>query len=193
MKALRTHPVRGYFAAFMAEVTACSLSSLAQQYWVVRLLQAFYPIHCAADREWSHTAGVDPCLTAALIQVESGFAPLVSPKGAIGLMQIMPETARWIGEQNNIRVESAGISSIRFKYSAGYLVSSLSYGAVCHRGSSPCPYNGGQGNVRRWLNEGIWDGQIETANQIPFAETRAFVRKLQFTTKFLRLIYHGQW
>jgi soluble lytic murein transglycosylase len=160
------------------------------------LLQAFYPIHYAAEiEEWSHTAGVDPYLTAALIQVESGFRPdAVSPKGAIGLMQIMPETARWIGEQNNIRVESAGdLFNPGLNIQLGTLYLAYLMERFATEAAALAAYNGGLGNVRRWLNEGIWDGQIETANQIPFAETRAFVRKLQFTTKFLRLIYHGQW
>ena len=39
--------------------------------------------------------GVDPLLVKALIQVESGYRPTArSPKGAVGLMQIMPSTAR---------------------------------------------------------------------------------------------------
>jgi hypothetical protein len=43
----------------------------------------------------SQAHGVDPLLVKALIQVESGYRPKArSPKGAVGLMQIMPATAR---------------------------------------------------------------------------------------------------
>jgi soluble lytic murein transglycosylase-like protein len=43
----------------------------------------------------SQAHGVDPMLVKALIQVESGYRPKArSPKGAVGLMQIMPATAR---------------------------------------------------------------------------------------------------
>ena len=70
-------------------------------------LQKLYPISYVAEIEhWSEQAGVDPYLTAALIQVESGFRPeAVSPKGALGLMQLMPDTAAWVGERYNIAVD----------------------------------------------------------------------------------------
>lgn len=56
----------------------------------------------------SHYAGIynlDPLLLAAIMRAESGFdSKAVSPRGARGLMQIMPETGQWVagqlGEQN---------------------------------------------------------------------------------------------
>jgi len=52
------------------------------------------PAHAALVRETSRRHRVDPRLVEALIRVESGFdAQAVSPKGAVGLMQLMPATA----------------------------------------------------------------------------------------------------
>lgn len=159
-------------------------------------LQKLYPISYVAEIEhWSEQAGVDPYLTAALIQVESGFRPeAVSPKGALGLMQLMPDTAAWVGERYNIGVdqpEDLFDPALNIRIGTlylGYLLSRFSTEAA-----ALAAYNGGLGNVSRWLAEGIWDGQLETVNQIPFRETRSYVRKLKFTTEFLRLIYCGQW
>jgi soluble lytic murein transglycosylase-like protein len=49
----------------------------------------------------AHEAGVDPALVHAVIQVESAYrADAVSAKGALGLMQVMPDTARRFGVQD---------------------------------------------------------------------------------------------
>jgi soluble lytic murein transglycosylase-like protein len=49
----------------------------------------------------AHEAGVDQALVHAVIHVESGYrADAVSPKGAIGLMQVLPETAKRFGIQD---------------------------------------------------------------------------------------------
>jgi len=160
------------------------------------LIRLLYPISYTSEiGHWSLSAGIDPYITAALIQVESGFrADAVSPKGAVGLMQIMPETAVWIGARNNIPVETPrDLLDPSRNIQLGTLYLAYLLERFSTEAAALAAYNGGQGNVSRWLSEGIWDGSLETAHQIPFAETRTFVRKLQFTTQFLRLVHYGQW
>jgi len=42
-------------------------------------------------------------------------------------------------------------------------------------------YNGGRGNVRHWVFDRRWLGDMETIHMIPFAETRRFVQKVNIT------------
>jgi soluble lytic murein transglycosylase-like protein len=63
---------------------------------VLALVPAEHPIDTIARRH-----GVDPLLVRAVIRVESNFDPkAVSPRGAAGLMQLMPETAMRYGVEN---------------------------------------------------------------------------------------------
>lgn len=126
--------------------------------------------------------GVDPLLVAAVIRTESKFRPdAVSPKGALGLMQIMPSTAAWIAP--NIGVAELTEEMIldpdmNVRLGAWYL-SSLSQEFNGRLDVMVAAYNGGRGQVSRWLAEGVWSGEYENRSDIPFPETRLFVQKVR--------------
>jgi soluble lytic murein transglycosylase-like protein len=104
--------------------------------------------------------GLDPALVMAVIGVESGFQPeAVSPKGAQGLMQLMPGTARDMGVTDpfdpaaNLDGGSRYLSSLVARYE-GDLAKALA------------AYNAGMGAVAR--HRGV----------PPYAETRRYVREV---------------
>ena len=163
---------------------------------VLYLDQAFigkwlYPLRFEAEIvRHSREQGVDPILVAAIIRVESNFrTDKRSPKGAVGLMQIMPQTAEWIARQGKDdpsmpdRLEEA---SVNIRYGAWYL------GSLRRQLSAPglsredeiariaAAYNAGPGNVGRWLAEGTWDGTFAGLESIPFGETRHYVARVHY-------------
>ncbi len=123
--------------------------------------------------------GLDPAYVYGLIRQESRFViDARSPVGASGLMQVMPATARWTAKKVGMPFSTEQISdrSTNLKIGTTYLKLVLDdFG-----GSQPmaaAAYNAGPSRPRRWregatLEPAIW------AENIPFAETRDYVKKV---------------
>jgi len=106
------------------------------------------PYHDSAIRAATE-AGVDPNLFAALIRKESGWDPsAVSPKGASGLTQVMPDTARDPGF--GIKpLANPGDPDEQLRFGAQYLKAMLDrYGGDVDRALAA--YNWGPGNADNW-------------------------------------------
>jgi soluble lytic murein transglycosylase len=126
--------------------------------------------------------GLDPALVAAVIYEESRFrADAESPTGAIGLMQLQPDTARGIAlRTGGARFEVADLydPEINVRYGCWYLRHLLGkYGDERH---ALAAYNAGQANVDEWRREG---------RQIPFPETREYVDNVLETRAIYRRAY----
>ncbi len=125
-------------------------------------------------------AGIDPFLALAVAKVESNFrADAVSPAGAVGVMQLMPETAEWLAAQEGGDFSEDLLLDPEYNIRQGcrYLRELLEYWQwdVCLAVAS---YNAGQNRVAAWLDEGVWDGTAANAAQIPYAETRDYVGRI---------------
>ena len=126
--------------------------------------------------------GLDPALLAAVIYQESKFqADAQSSSGAIGLMQLTPQTARGIAIRTGgrkFRTSDLYDPEINIRYGAWYLDNLFAkYKSVR---LVLAAYNAGQGNVDRWRAKG---------QPIQFAETRAYVDRVEH----LRRIYADAW
>lgn len=146
---------------------------------VVRELQL--PLsHEDIIRQQASAKELDPSLLAAVIYAESRFRDATSHAGARGLMQITPETARYIARlSGGTRFEQGDLSTpqINISYGAYY----LRYLLERYDGNTIlalAAYNGGEGNVDRWLAAASQSRRAFVIDQIPFAETREYVTKV---------------
>jgi soluble lytic murein transglycosylase len=156
-------------------------------------LRYVYPLrYSAALVNEASKRGVDPLLIAAVTRVESHFdAKAVSAKGAIGLMQVMPGTGAWIAEK--LRLRNWHENHLYDPYTnikvgtwyLSYLISKFD-GEVA---PAVAAYNGGYTNVKRWLDNGKWDGTTRHSNHIPFPETRRYVTKVMRSYEWYRKAY----
>lgn len=128
---------------------------------------------------------VDPLLATALMREESHFKrDAVSSTGALGVMQLMPATARRMAhlKSNQELFDPEKNIGVGIKYLSGLIghFKSLHYAIAA--------YNAGEHNVEKWLAAGYRD-EDEFTEDIPFGETKNYVFRVLKTYGIMRSIY----
>ncbi|MBJ2158628.1 lytic transglycosylase domain-containing protein [Variovorax sp. IB41] len=148
------------------------------------------PFHDTVLRK-SQDIGLDPAYVYGLIRQESRFImDARSGVGASGLMQVMPATARWTARkigmadftpgQINDRETNITIGTNYLKLALDDFDGSMALAAAA--------YNAGPGRPRNWRNGPVLDAAIWAEN-VPFTETRDYVKKvLANTTNYAAII-----
>lgn len=136
-------------------------------------------------KEYSKAENLSATMVASLIKTESNFNKnAVSKKGAIGLMQILPATGKWICEtyfdfefdesmlydpETNIKIGTKYLSYLFSKFDDEVTV------LAC--------YNAGEGVVKNWIGE----NKTLEKTQIQFEETQKYVQKVQNCKKIYKI------
>lgn len=129
--------------------------------------------------ESSEKYNVDPLLTAAIIKVESDFdKDAQSHQGAQGLMQLLDETASHAAELTNKEFYPDKLSDVEYNLDLGVAYYDYLYRYYNNRDLALAAYNGGVGNVDKWIKEGLLDPNNPDVLNIPFEETRQYVTKI---------------
>jgi soluble lytic murein transglycosylase len=155
----------------------------AEPSWYYRLR---YPLsYEQIVRGHARNYDLEPALLAAVIYQESKFdAEARSDAGAVGLMQLQPETAKGIALRtggSRFRVDDLTNPEINVRYGSWYLRHLIDkYG---DEELALAAFNAGQGNVDNWLREG---------KGIAFAETRHYVDRVQELKAIYRDAYASE-
>jgi soluble lytic murein transglycosylase len=143
-------------------------------------------------RQQARDKGLDPALIAAVIYTESRFRDgQTSHAGAQGLMQITPATARMIARKSGgtaFVVDDLGTPQVNIAYGAWYLRYLMGRYAG-NESFALAAYNGGEGNVDRWIVAAERHNQALTIDAIPFSETREYVQRVQAAKRDYRRSY----
>jgi soluble lytic murein transglycosylase len=159
--------------------------------WIVRsepdwYLRARYPLKYGQSIRASAKAhDLDPALLASVVYVESRFNPNAhSDAGAIGLMQLLPETAEGIALRTGgtrFIVDDLRDPDLNIRYGSWYLDHLIGrYGSV---DTALAAYQAGQGNVDRWL---------ASSAGIGFQETRAYVSEVERVRRVYAEAYRSE-
>jgi soluble lytic murein transglycosylase len=153
----------------------------------------FFPFnHAESIAKYSKIYNVDPILVSAVIKTESNFdIDAKSKKNAYGLMQITPETARWIADKmnmDNFSLDMLMDSDTNIKMGCWYL-SNLKK-EFNNTDLALAAYNAGRGNVQKWLKDPKYSEDGASLTNIPFPETDKYIAKVKLCYKIYSFLYY---
>lgn len=152
-----------------------------------------YPIrHSEYIEEYAYEYNLDPWLVVSVIWVESKFdEKAISNKDARGLMQITPETGEWISKKMKLKdfnSKQLYEPETNIKLGCWYL-DNLKTQFDNELPVAIAAYNGGSGNVNKWLNDERYSDDNTTLKEIPFEETKNYVERVFKTNEKYKQIY----
>ena len=162
--------------------TFATLQSVRPGWWE----RLWYPLRYESIvRGHARNYDLDPALLAAVIYQESKFkADAKSKSGAIGLMQLLPDTAKGIALHTggtHFRVQDLYDPELNVRYGAWYLRHLI--GKYRDERTALAAYNAGQDNVDQWRRAG---------QGIQFSETRAYVERVEQLKRIYRRAYGAE-
>lgn len=120
--------------------------------------------------------GIEQAIVYSVIKAESSWkVDAVSAKGAIGLMQLLPSTAQWLAEESCEEITSEDLFNPEINITLG--ITYLQYLQEKYDGNIDrmiAAYNAGEGNVDKWIKEGV---------KIQFKETENYLKKVRQNIK----------
>jgi soluble lytic murein transglycosylase len=142
--------------------------------------------------QYSKESGLDPNLVFAVMRSESSFNPdAISAVGAMGLMQLTPPTFEWAMDktpEKEIYIDSDLYKpDVNVHY--GTIVLSAFIKEFGNEETALAAYHAGRSNVKKWLADKNYSKDGKTLYHIPFADTRAYVKKVEESKKIYAQLY----
>ena len=160
-----------------------------------KIQRIFYPkLHEEFVSMYSDEYGVDENLVFAVIKAESNFQEdAVSHKDALGLMQIMKETAEDVARKYNIEIDfnnsEREILNVQNNIKIGTKYLAVLLEKYKNIEVAVAAYNAGIGTVDNWIEKEIIKSDGSDIEKIPYKETNNYVRKILRNYKIYQDLY----
>ena len=159
-----------------------------------RMLYEQYPLHYEEQiTAYARTFQLDPWHVAAVVRCESSFNPqATSSVGARGLMQIMPETGKWIAhkldEDDTYTDDSLYTPDVSLRYGCWYL-NWLMKRYSGDRTLVTAAYHAGHGTVDKWLQDPEVSQDGTSLSVIPYDSTSTYTKRVLNACEKYRELY----
>ncbi len=174
-------------------IVALAILAIASFYAVDKIREYLYPREYESYvTKYAAEYNVPEALIYAVILAESDFdANAKSHAGAVGLMQLMPDTLSWL---SRLLGESAPTGDItdpetNIKYGTYYLRHLMDRFGSWQ--TALAAYNAGHGRVTNWLSDSRYTDDGKTLKNIPLDETRNYVNRVADNYEQYKKIYYN--
>lgn len=145
------------------------------------------------SKEINHYAGkygLDPQLVAGIIKTESDFQEdVIANDGGRGLMQLMPDTAKWCAGQMGVQYDLESLLKADYNLDMGCFYLSYLVQKYQMEDMAQAAYNAGPRAVDDWLADGVIQRDAESLKNIPYDITRNYVVHVNRAKKVYSIFY----
>lgn len=155
----------------------------------------FYPLKWWSNiKEEAKRHNLDPYQIAGLIRQETVFNPMArSRANALGLMQLLPSTAKAVARSSNIgSITSNDLFNPNLNIQLGVAYVRQLQSEFMRFEYVAAAYNGGETRVRRWVREAPNQEIEEWVEAIPLSETRLYVQGVYRNARIYQRLYDEQ-
>ena len=160
-----------------------------------QLLTIIYPrTYDEIIKVYAKKYNVDENLILAIIKTESNFDNKVqSHKGAIGLMQLMEQTASEIAPKVGLEIEQNDMKNKLLEEEININIGTKYLSELIEKYNNTelalVAYNAGTGNLNKWIEEGVINSNGSNIEKVPFKETNKYVRTILRDYRIYQEIY----
>ena len=140
--------------------------------------------------KYSQEMNLDEELLAAIVKVESNFnKDAESNMGAIGLMQVLPDTAKWVSDRNGLEYDETKLKDPETNILLGSYYFKYLFDMFKSEDLAILAYNGGMGNVNKWIDEGTITNDQRSYSKIPVYETKTYLERIKDNRDLYKIVW----
>lgn len=146
-------------------------------------LQTVYPLkYSELVEKYSAEYNLDEAFVYAVIETESGFnKDAVSNVGARGLMQIMPDTFKWLKSKTGEKLPDDALFEPEVSIRYGCFLLRYLLDEFENEKTALAAYHAGVGRVKKWLKDPEYSDDGKTVARIPYETTKNYTDKVMKT------------
>ena len=174
-------------AIIAAASVALALLLLLAGLWRISGYKRFFQ---ASVEKWSRYYSVDEYLIYGMIYAESGGREQAqSSAGAVGLMQLMPQTAKWLAWREGIEYSEEMLLQGDYSIRLGCAYAAFLFERYDNYDCVIAAYNAGHGAVDRWLKDPEFSRDGKTLYRVPYAETENHIVRVNRARSIYLALY----